>query len=162
MLLYWPKRITMDSGRGRVLSKPVELRDVLPTFLDAAGDAAKHHLDGDSLLKLVRGETSGWREFIDMEHDVCYSVKNHLNALTDGRWKYIFHAFDGSEQLFDLSDDPNEINDLSSNPSHSGTLQLWRERLARHLSERGDGWVTNGRPLRRPRRRLYSPHYPGK
>jgi len=96
MLLRWPA--SMAAERGRVLRQPVELRDILPTLLDAAGaldDASR--FDGRSLLPLVRGRTEGWRPWIDMEHDVCYDRTNHWNALTDGRAKYIYHAFDGRE-----------------------------------------------------------------
>ena len=41
---------------GKTLPQPAELRDVLPTFLDAAGAPIPSHLDGRSLLELVRGE----------------------------------------------------------------------------------------------------------
>jgi len=36
----------------------------------------------------------------------------------------------------------------------------WRERLAEHLSERGEPYVINGYLGLRPKRMLYSPHYP--
>ena len=46
-------------------------------------------LDGQSLLDLLQGSKSGssWREWIDLEHDICYNVTNHWNALTDGHTK---------------------------------------------------------------------------
>lgn len=83
-------------------AEPVELRDILPTFLDAAEARVDRELDGRSLLKIAAGQTEGWRPWIDLEHNVCCSASNHWNALTDGRQKYIFHARDGEEQLFDL------------------------------------------------------------
>jgi len=36
-------------------------------------------------LSLVRNQGKGWREHIDLEHNVCYNPDNHWNALTDGR-----------------------------------------------------------------------------
>jgi len=117
-------------------------------------------LDGRSLLSLVKG--ADWRPwpYIDLEHDVCYSPANHWNALTDGRTKYIFHARDGEEQLFDLSQDPYELTDLASEPAHSARLAQWRERLVSHLSIRGDHFVKNGRLALRPESYLYSSNYP--
>eukprot|EP00662_Eupelagonemidae_sp_cell21_P046580 gene46580-9720_t len=35
--------------------------------------------------------------------------RNHWAALTDGRVKYVLHAADGSEQLFNLSADPVQL-----------------------------------------------------
>ena len=96
-----------------------------------------------------------------LEHDICYSPENHWNALTDGRWKYIFHARDGWEQLFDLHRDPQEREDLAGEPAPQETLRLWRQRLTEHLAERGDRFVKNGRLALRTDSMLYSPNYPG-
>ncbi len=46
-----------------------------------------------------------WRSWIDMEHNTCYNLTNHWSALTDGRMKYIFRAWKGDEQLFNLTAD---------------------------------------------------------
>lgn len=162
MLVRWPESMGLDAERGRTLSQPVELRDILPTFLDVAGAETPEHLDGKSMLRLVRGETDGWRPFIDLEHDRCYSPQNHWNALTDGRWKYIYHAFDGSEQLFDMRNDPDELHDLAQDPARSRSVAMWRQRLVDHFSERGEQFVRNGQLAKRPKRMLYSPNYPGK
>ena len=159
MLMRWPTGLA-SAARGRVLTQPVELRDILPTFLDAASAPGAEELDGRSLLSLVRGNTTEWREYIDLEHDVCYGPENHWNALTDGHTKYIFHARDGGEQLFDLDNDPGELNDLGSDPAHQGRLRQWRERMVNHLAERGEKFVKNGKLVLRPERYLYSPNYP--
>ena len=159
MILKWPRRMGMDRQRGRKLPQPVELRDVLPTFLDTAGAPAPSHLDGRSLLEPIRGRTANWRPFIDLEHSMCYS-KDHWTALTDGRWKYIYYAYDGREQLFDLEKDPCELRDLAGEPAHRSTLRMWRDRMIDHLSERGEPFVSDGRLALRKQRMLYSPHYP--
>ncbi len=159
MVMRWPKgHATIQ--RGQVLAQTVELRDILPTFLDVAEAPGAEGMDGRSLLSLVQGTNPSWREYIDLEHDVCYSPSNHWNALTDGRFKYIFHARDGEEQLFDLENDPGELHDLASEPDHQSELRKWRERLVEHLAERGEKWVKNGRLALRPERQLYSPNYP--
>jgi arylsulfatase A-like enzyme len=144
----------------KVLQTPVELRDILPTFLDAAGVAPARQIDGSSLLACVRNNGAGWREYIDLEHDVCYAPENHWNALTDGRMKYIFHARDGEEQLFDLARDPQELHDLAPESEHTAELRRWRSRLIEHLAERGAPFVTAGKLGLRPERMLYSPLYP--
>jgi len=160
MLVRWPERF-VSAKRGQVLAQPVELRDVLPTFLDAACAAADpKRFDGRSLLDLVRGKTAGWREFIDMEHDICYAKENHWTALTDGRIKYIFHAMTGEQQLFDLEKDPGELEDLAAKPEHAATLKFWRGRMVQHLSERGPPFVEGGDLALRPGKFLYSPNYP--
>lgn len=152
MILHWPEGF---SG-GRSLANPVEIRDVLPTFLDAAGASVPRGVDGQSLLQLIKNASVPWRKWIDLEHDVCYAAENHWNALTDGRRKYIFHAINGEEQFFNLEDDPQELKNLHSDAA----LPLWRERMVAHLAPRGEMWVRNGRLQARPKSQLYSLNYP--
>jgi arylsulfatase A-like enzyme len=106
MLMRLPASMSMD-GDGRVMDNPVELRDILPTLLDAAGTPIPGTLEGKSLIDLVRTNGQGWREYIDLEHDICYGPENHWNGLTDRKWKYLYHALHGEEQLFHLETDPN-------------------------------------------------------
>jgi arylsulfatase A-like enzyme len=159
MLLHWPDGL--DRARtGEVISKPVEIRDVLPTLLDAAGVPVPQSVEGRSLLDLARTPNRRWREWIDLEHDVVYSPNNHWNALTDGASKYIYHANSGQEQLFDLDRDPFELTDLSADPVFASELRNWRSSLVSHLAARGEPWVIHGRLGIRSARQLYSPHYP--
>ncbi|MGH9325357.1 MAG: sulfatase-like hydrolase/transferase, partial [Terriglobia bacterium] len=160
MLMRWPKGL-ISTARGQVISQTTELRDVLPTFLEAASTPAPEHLDGRSLLSLVSGKKGDWRPYIDLEHDISWCGPTvHWNALTDGHTKYIFHAYDGSEQLFDLNHDPQELHDLAADISHQGQLRLWRERMVNHLSIRGAGWVKNGKLMIRREGSPISPNYP--
>jgi Arylsulfatase A and related enzymes len=159
MLIRWPEGL-VAAKRGQVLSQPVELRDILPTFLDAAGTAPKAKLDGASLLTLIRNSNAEWREYIDLEHGVCYSRENNWNGFTDGRMKYIYHAFHGEEQLFDLENDPKELNNLAGDPKAEPELRKWRQRLIEHLSIRGDQWVKNGRLQTRKEPIPRSPNFP--
>jgi len=160
MILRWPAAMGQDELRGTRPAAVTELRDLLPTFLDTAGAEMPGSVEGRSLLDLVAGQADGWRRWIAIEHSVCYSPQNHYNALTDGRWKYIFHALDGHEQLFDLKQDPGEERDLSADSDSAGTLALWRSRLVEHLAIRGENWVRDGRLIPRPQGTLYSPNYP--
>ena len=122
---------------------------------------AERPLDGRSMLPLAAGKTAGWRPFLDLEHGVCYDKTNHWNALTDGREKYIYHAFDGSEQFFDLQRDPAELQDLSGDAAAAPRLKLWRERMVAHLAPRGEAYVKGGRLVPRPDEPSTSPNFPG-
>jgi arylsulfatase len=160
MLMRWPEGM-VSGERGRTVTQTVELRDILPTFLEAAGAAARSELDGRSMLPLAAGRTDGWRPWLDLEHGVCYSPENHWNALTDGQEKYIFHAFAGGEQFFDLRNDPHELNDLAPDRAAMERVRLWRERMVQHLEPRGPAYTRNGRLLPRPKQGPTSPNFPG-
>jgi arylsulfatase A-like enzyme len=141
------------AARGTVNTTPVEIRDVLPTLASAAGVSVPGLCDGQNVL-------TARRDWIDLEHNICYDAVNHWTALTDGKWKYVYHAFDGSEQLFDLTRDPYELTDLSGDTASTPALRQWRSRMAAHLEPRGPEWTKNGVPVPRPKSMPFSPNYP--
>ena len=161
MLLSWPKSMGFDNIRGSTFDQPVEIRDILPTFLDAAGEPVPASLDGRSLLNLVRGKKDDWRPFIDIEHSACYAKLTDYHALVNNEHKYIYHACSGREQLFDLKNDPGELHNLADNPDSQKLLRQWRNRLVKHLAERGKPFVDGDKLLIRKSSMLYGPNYPG-
>ncbi|HUS07420.1 MAG TPA: hypothetical protein VMZ52_14025, partial [Bryobacteraceae bacterium] len=82
------------------------------------------------------------------------------NGFSDGRTKYLYHAFHGDEQLFDLEKDPNEVHDLAGDPKAAAQLRTWRQRLIDHLSIRGEQWVKNGKLQTRKHPIPRSPNFP--
>ncbi|MHC5211787.1 MAG: arylsulfatase [Planctomycetota bacterium] len=146
--------------RGEVRGEPVEIRDVLPTLLDGAGLPVPAEVEGRSLFDLLRADAAPWREVLDLEHATTYWPGNVWNALTDGRFKYVYHARDGREQLFDLDRDPGETRDLAPDPAHRDALAGWRARMITHLEPRGAPWVIDGDLGLRPERILHGPNYP--
>ena len=144
---------------GIILDNPVEIRDILPTFLEAAKGEIPEVIDGKSLLGLMKGLDTKWREYIDLEHATAYQDDNYWCALTDGKEKYI-RFFNGREQFFNLVDDPQELKDLSKSMNHKEQLEKWRERMVRHLEIRGEEFVKNKQLVIRDKSLLYSPNYP--
>ena len=145
---------------GTPIDEPVELRDLLPTFLAVNGAEISKAIDGMSLLPLMEEKKASWRRFIDIEHAETYWHNNYWCALTDGKIKYIWFFHSGEEQLFDLTKDPGEINDLSKDPSSQKQLKLMRKAMAEHLEERGEEWMKDGELIVRDKSLLYSPNYP--
>lgn len=154
-LVKYPAQMAGGSVPGSTDERVVELRDLLPTFLDAAGAEIPEEMEGLSLLG--RGP---WRAWLDLEHATCYSDDNYWCALTDGRWKYIWFVHTGREQLFDLVSDPSELHDLAADPQFAAELETWRGRMIGHLGVRGGEWVRDGKLVPRTTTMLYGPNYP--
>lgn len=159
-MIRLPEQIKTILKPGSHLSQVVELRDIMPTFLDIAGGQVPTDIDGSSLLPLLQDTQPVWREYIDLEHATCYSPDNYWCGLTDGKMKYIWFFHSGKEQLFHLEKDPQEKTDLSDNKRYAKTLVRWRERMVKHLSERGEEYIKDGKLQKLYKTRLYSPNYP--
>ncbi|TMV47422.1 arylsulfatase [Paenibacillus mesophilus] len=140
-------RLPSSMGRSGVQEsgKVVGLQDIMPTILEAVGAAVPQAVDGRSMLPLMRGEQADWRAYLHGEHGICYSEEQEMHFLTDGRWKYIWLARLGTEQLFDLAADPGECGDLAGRPEYAAELRIWRERLVRTLTPRAAGLTEGGR-----------------
>ncbi|MBC2602971.1 arylsulfatase [Puniceicoccus vermicola] len=133
---------SVEYPKGSVCETVVEMMDFLPTLLDCAGLPAPDQIDGRSFLNHVVGKSqASLRPYLHGEHTLFgYS----LQWLTDGREKYVWHSGTGREQLFDLSDDPNEVKDLSLNASPLAVerLAVWRQRMVDTLRHREEGFVS--------------------
>lgn len=142
MILRWPESMQLKAKRGQVRTELVELRDVLPTFLDAAGIPKPQVMDGESMLNILKDKS--WRDMLDLEHAQIYEEDNAWVALTDGRYKYVYFTLTGQQQLFDLESDPFEMNDLASEEyfeENKNSVKMWREKMIEHLAIRGEVWV---------------------
>lgn len=130
-------------ARGSRVNEVVEMRDIMPTLLDAAGAPIPDTVDGESILPLTRGEQPEWRESIHGEH--AHGEESH-HFVTNGKEKFIWFSQTGEEQYFYLETDPVEKHNLISNPDFQKKIQYWRERLVESLTGREEGY-TDGEKL---------------
>ena len=119
----------------------IELRDIMPTLLDCAGLPIPNTVEGRSFLSIARGENIDWRKYLHGEHIV---FGQSLQWLTDGHEKYVWSSGTGVEQLFNLDEDPQELDDLARNGKADDRLEYWREMLISELAEREEGFVKKG------------------
>src|SRR5699024_8783663 len=98
----------LGMNRGSRVGNVVEMQDIMPTLLDAAGVTIPDTVDGKSVIPLTKGEDPGWREYIHGEH--ARGKESH-HFLTNGKEKYIWLSQTGTEQYFNLEADPVELKD---------------------------------------------------
>jgi arylsulfatase A-like enzyme len=108
----------------------VYLFDLLPTLCDYSGLPIPEKVEGKSLLRVIRGQETGVRDWLFGAYRDCQRM------VRDDRWKLIEYRASGvrNTQLFDLANDPDEVNNLAGDPKHA----VPRARLERLLREARD------------------------
>jgi len=155
MIIRWPEALKISMPRGQKLDHLVELRDIMPTFLDAAGIPIPPNLDGVSMLNILRNPQCKWREMLDLEQGSQYFAEQAFVALTDKQYKYIYHTQSGEQELFDLKNDPHETKNITD----PAMLAPWRKRMVAFLEERGEEWVKDGDLVVQTKRARYGPNF---
>jgi len=128
-------------GPGEVRNHPVMLQDVMPTLLNLAGIDVPPTCDGTSIASIWEDGDAPFREYAFGRYG--YGNTAHY-GLTDSRMKYMYWVEGRIEQLFNVTEDPNECHDLSQDLSYADELNKWRSRLIAELEKHGDGNMQNG------------------
>ncbi len=114
-----------------VTNAPVELIDIYPTLLDLCGLPAYPLADGKSLVPLFANPN-------DRVKPVALSTYGIGNiAIRDERYRLIRYD-DGSLELYDMEKDPNEWQNLASNPEYTQLIS----KLLEHVPQE---WAPNSK-----------------
>jgi arylsulfatase A-like enzyme len=86
----------------------VYLMDIFPTFCDLGGAKIPAHVDAKSLMPIITGKQEKTR-------DLLYTgYRESQRAIRDQRWKLMRYPLINVTHLFDLQNDPYEMNDVSA------------------------------------------------
>lgn len=103
----------------------VSLVDLLPTLVEIAADGQAmtyaDAIDGRSLLPLLHGGTSG-AAGVAIGEMLGEGAIAPLLMIRRGRYKYIYSQPD-PEQLYDLTTDPHELENLAGRPEYEAVRQ---------------------------------------
>ena len=123
-----PLLMRLPGGTKGTNSELVQNIDYAPTFLEAAGIEVPADIQGESLLPLLKGEAElKGRDALYyhyFEYPAEHMVKRH-NGIRTERYKLI-HFYNDIDvwELYDLQNDPNEMNNIYGK---EGTEELTKE-----------------------------------
>ncbi len=115
---------------GSVSQSLVELVDIYPTLSELCGFEAPADLQGKSITPILKDPEATVR-------DSTYTVVRRgageaqlgRTVQTD-RWRYVLWH-DGSEEFYDLKNDPEELKNLAKSAERENTLEEMRGRLVK-------------------------------
>ncbi len=104
---------------GGRCQEPAELLDIYPTLSELCGLPVPDHLEGHSLMPQLQNpqQERSWPAITTHNHD------NH--GIRSRDWRFIQYA-DGTEELYDMRQDPNEWHNLAGDEQYADVLQEHR------------------------------------
>ncbi|WP_446743107.1 sulfatase family protein [Silvibacterium acidisoli] len=137
LIIRWPGRFKA----GIKVDALVELVDLAPTLLEAAGIPPEAGMQGRSLIPLLNGSTKEHRDSVYMEFldaNSTYPIPPMLTGIRTDRWKLSLVDKPRSGELYDLQNDPGEFTNLWDDPHHRDTQQMLLQQLVARMIETTD------------------------
>ena len=117
-MMAWPGRFEA----GLKADALVELVDLAPTLLEAAGLGVPERMQGRSLLRIAAGEAdpSSHRDAIYCEYYNAWTHRrSYATVLRTRHEKIVVHHGIEAGELYDLDEDPDEFENLWDRPDHA-------------------------------------------
>ena len=118
--------------KGKRLTQRVYIQDIVPSTLQLAGVNKPDTMDFQSLMPLIEGKTNAGR-------DVIYGAYlDRQRCVIQGDWKLMHYLKVPKYRLFNLANDPNEMNDLVENPEYAHQLEEMKTLLHDEMTRQND------------------------
>jgi arylsulfatase A-like enzyme len=140
----------------------VETIDLPATFLDVAGIDIPETMQGQSLVGLVEGKVEDWRDDAFCEIDLRINPlmhgprdpgsRDYVAMIATRDWKYVHFPNLGIGELYDLVNDPHELENLFYEPEYADQVNEMRLRLLNRF-------MNNQRPFIGERTETFREHY---
>ncbi|MGL1891416.1 MAG: sulfatase-like hydrolase/transferase [Spirochaetaceae bacterium] len=137
-LVSWPKQLPSNQRRSELVS----LTDLFGIATGAAGKTEAR--EGVDLLGIIEGSCEP-RDMLFGYYGAPGTDEFKI-MVRDDRWKYIYFANGGQEQLFDLDSDPGEINNLAQH--ERDTVYRLKKRAVEACSKPGSLEALDGNELK--------------
>lgn len=128
LIIKPPKNQRSAQGK-QVSNKPVSLLDLYPTLVNMAGLPANPQNQGNDISPLLKDPNSNW------EHAAVTTYGPNNHAVKTERFRYIQYE-DGSEELYDHTQDSDEWHNLAGDPAYAETIV----KLRKHLPTNRAAW----------------------
>jgi arylsulfatase A-like enzyme len=118
-----PTIIWSTAGRfegGRSVEGLCQLFDLGPTILEYAGITPPASFEAKSLKPALEGRewTARGHVFCEQAGDISLTGAEFFTSVRSDTWKLVYFKGSDEGQLFDLTNDPKEVDNLWSDPAH--------------------------------------------
>jgi arylsulfatase A-like enzyme len=110
----------------------VYLYDIYPTLCGLTGLSIPGEVEGKNLAKVIHGKQAKVRDHL------FTAYMDDQRAIRDDRWKLFYRPKEDRAALYDLKNDPHELNDLAAKPENKDRIAKLKVELAKAQQLYGD------------------------
>ena len=133
---------SMELKSGAATSSFAEFIDIYPTLCELAGLPLPSHLDGDSLVPILRDPTTGIK-------DKAISRFKDGDTIRTNQYRYtIYRDKDGrvtGHMLYDHQKDPDENMNVADDPTYAEVVETLAGTLMSNMGKSGDFRSSSGK-----------------
>jgi arylsulfatase A-like enzyme len=118
--------------KGQRRTAQVYLRDLYPTICDLTGLRIPATVEGRSFTRILSGEKD------KVYGEVFCHCRDKQRMIRTDRWKLIHYPHIDRWQLFDLRDDPHEVQDLADDTAYTDVVARMKAKLMSWQQQVGD------------------------
>jgi arylsulfatase A-like enzyme len=122
-----------DIPAGEKRDMEVYLQDIMPTVIEYAGGEVPDYVEFNSLKSFIEGKSTA-----SNYPEVYGAYTDTQRMIRADNYKLIVYPYAGVQRLFNLEEDPLEMNDLASLSEHSKRKNSMLEQLKSLMVEMGD------------------------
>ena len=126
------------------IDTPIELMDVAPTILEAAGLDIPDDWDAESLWPCLSGDADAPGDgvvYSELARDHIQTGAEFIVMRRDCNWKIVWYLNEDDGELYNLQSDPAEVHNLWFNEDHTDL----RDKLVDELRDRAISGMANSR-----------------
>jgi len=120
----------------------VYLYDIYPTLCGLTGLPIPDEVEGKSLAKVIHGKQAKVRDHL------FTAYMDDQRTIRDDRWKLFYRSKEDRVALYDLKNDPHELNDLAAKPENKDRIAKLKVELAKAQQLYGDTPEVTARLMR--------------
>lgn len=133
LIIRWPNGLF----KGQKMKGVCSLIDLTRTIAEIGGAEVPADWDGDSLIEYINGHDKEWKNMAVCEY-FGHNVSSGFSMIRQDSWKYVYHTSINNDygaecELYDLSSDKKELNNLAGQMEYAGLIRRMHSALQDEL-----------------------------
>jgi arylsulfatase A-like enzyme len=140
LLVRWPERVPADSVSQGLISAV----DIMPTLLGSLGLPIPNSVEGEDLSRCLTDSAAAGAESILLQYEATFfpsTPEQIYRGLRQGPWKLAQWLSPDRDQLYNLDDDPFEMNNRINDPDCHDIQETLTSLLTTRMKIIGDDFM---------------------